>query len=534
MARRRKAPRSFEQNIADRIVSYFAPETGLKRLKARAQLSGAGSNSGYIGGRRDRRAMQNWYTQQSSVDADVLPQLPDLRSRSRDLSRNVPIATGAINTNITNIVGEGIKVKPQIDREYLGISEEKAEQLRKDILREYKLFMKTADFRRLMTDSERQRLALRSCFESGDVCIVRRYRKDKGDVYGTKLQIVEADRLSNPGRSANNDNFVDGVEVDGDGVPVAYHFANRHPFDVKNTATTWKRIKARSDRGTPEVLHIYSHLRPGQTRGIPYMAPIIEALKQLGDYADAEVKAAVISAMFTVFVTSGLDDEDGPLDDDENSSLAANEIGLGPGAVVDLAPGEEIQQADPKRPNDKFEPFVQAFLRMIGTALELPYEMLIKHFTASYSASRAALEMAWQFFRCHRTWFAEKFCQPIYEWFFEEAVALGRIAAPGFFSDPLAREAYCSAHWIGPANISLDPLKEAKADEVDLNIGTKTREEIVMERTGGSFEHKHEQLVREKKMRDRDGLTPTSMPEQSSTPPDQGEGEEEEDQRDAA
>ncbi len=42
--------------------------------------------------------------------------------------------------------------------------------------------------------------------------------------------------------------------------------------------------------------------RPGQRRGVPVLAPVIEALKQLGRYTDAELVAAVVSGLFTVFV----------------------------------------------------------------------------------------------------------------------------------------------------------------------------------------------------------------------------------------
>ncbi|WP_162803227.1 phage portal protein [Salmonella enterica] len=73
-----------------------------------------------------------------------------------------------------------------------------------------------------------------------------------------------------------------------------------------------------------------------------------------------------------------------------------------------------------------------AICRQIGAALELPYELLVKHFTASYSASRAALLEARKMFRMRREWMVLSFCQPIYEEWLSEAVAKGRVIAPGF------------------------------------------------------------------------------------------------------
>lgn len=50
-----------------------------------------------------------------------------------------------------------------------------------------------------------------------------------------------------------------------------------------------------------------------------------------------------------------------------------------------------------------------------------------------------------------------------YEEFITEAVARGRLQAPGFFLDPAIRAAWCGTEWYGTAQGQIDPLKEAKA-----------------------------------------------------------------------
>ena len=97
--------------------------------------------------------------------------------------------------------------------------------------------------------------------------------------------------------------------------------------------------------------------------------------------------------------------------------------------------------------------------RTVGAALEMPYEVLLKEFTSSYSASRGALLEAWEAFRMRRSWLVEAFCRPVYERWLTEAVAVGRVQAPGFFADPLLRSAWCGAQWIGPVQGQLDPKK---------------------------------------------------------------------------
>jgi len=80
-------------NIIDRAVSFFDPVRGVRRLRARATMALAG---GYIGGSKSRRGLKMWTTYGHDADSDILPDLPTLRERSRDLIRNNPLATGAI------------------------------------------------------------------------------------------------------------------------------------------------------------------------------------------------------------------------------------------------------------------------------------------------------------------------------------------------------------------------------------------------------------------------------------------------------
>jgi len=482
-------------NIVDRLVGFFAPGKGLARVRDRTML--ASLTGGFKGGKRDRRATKNWRPGGGSANADLLPELATLRDRNRDLARNVPIATGAIATSKTHVIGEGLKLNAQCNREILGITDEAAAAFNKLAEREWSLFCSTADFTRVQHFADMQALLFGGVLESGDIFAIRRYRRDPGQVYGTKVQVVEADRVSNPRWGADTELLTGGVEHDASGVPVAVHIANRHPGDLRIKVIEWRRVPLRFNDGRPIVLHLFDRLRPDQSRGAPYLAPVIEMLKSLGDFTDAEVRGALVAAMFAVFVTKSPDAESSPLPTSEEGVNGKDEIELGSGAVVDLADGEDIKIASGARPNPQFDAFMTSILRQIGVALELPFELLVKHFTASYSASRAALEMAYHTFRRRRSWFARNLCQPVYEWFMEEAVLLGRLTCPGYFDDPLIRAAWCQASWSGPVRLSLNPKLEAEADEIDVRNRVKTRQEVMTERTGGDFDQKLEQGKRE-------------------------------------
>lgn len=511
------------QTWLDKAVAWVSPAAGHRRMEARRIMADVG---GWEGGKRDKRSTRFWRPGETSARQLVADDLKDLRARARDLVRNVPLATGAVATTVTNVVGDGIALKPQPNRDRLGLTEEAADAWAKTTLEEWELFCERADFTGRLTFDEIQGLVLRSVLEAGDVFAVRRSRLRVGDTYGLKIQLIEAERVSNPNDGQDKPDMVSGVRLDGDGYPTGYSVRSGYADDggmAGANKATWKTYTSIGFDGRPLIMHLYTMTRPDQPRGVPFLAPVIEAIRQLGRYSSAEIDAAVINSFFTVLlkpaVIEGDNDESliGELLTDSTDN-GPKEVKLGPGAFVELAPGEDVAFADPKRPNANFDGFTQAMMRQIGTALELPYEVLMKSFTSSYSASRAALEMAWQFFRMRRSWLAWKFCQPTYEMFLAEAVATGRIAAPGFFTDPLVRAAWSAADWVGPSRIQLDPQKEASADEIDLRIGVKTRDQIVTERTGGSWERKHEQLARERARRLEDDLEaetpdPNAMPE---------------------
>ncbi len=223
--------------------------------------------------------------------------------------------------------------------------------------------------------------------------------------------------------------------------PVRYHVLNTHPGDIYylgGAVQRWSGIPARGRRSRERIAFLlYRRLRPGQLRGVPYLAPVIESLKQLSEYSEAELMAAVVSAMFTVFIKAEGGEGLAPIDANDPNPPAASEYKLGSGAILDLMPGEDIQIADPKRPNAAYDPFVQSILRQIGVALELPFEILIKHFTRSYSAARASMLEAWRFFLTRRQWLATSFCQPIYTWVISEAVArISRAASCSTIAGP--------------------------------------------------------------------------------------------------
>ena len=161
-----------------------------------------------------------------------------------------------------------------------------------------------------------------------------------------------------------------------------------------------------------------------------------------------------------------------------------------------------------------------SILRQIGVALEIPLELLIMHFTASYSASRAALEQAWKFFRSRREFLVAKFCMPVYEAWLTESVQLGRVAAPGFLDgDPSIRAAYLGCTWTGPAKGHIQPHQEIKGEAEAYDLGIKSLDEITAEATGRNWEQVQAQRVKEMRQMAKDAATVPTLGRQTRDAP---------------
>jgi lambda family phage portal protein len=464
---------------------------------------------GYEGARR-KRSNANWAVTSGSASADIIPDLVDLRERSRDLDRNHPLASGAVSGVVINAVGTGLSCHPQIDRELLGLSERVADAWQ---LQAWRIFDAWAagtacDYAGQLHFNEMQEVALRSALVSGDAFGLKRFVPKRR--VGFAVQLLEGDRCSTPLAMAADQAVRGGIRFEPSGRPSTFYFTKRHPGDLRPGLVEHEPVPAVVD-GRPMVMHIYKATRSEQPRGVPYLAPVIDMLRQIGLYSQSEVEAAVVAGFFTVFIKSERGDD--PLDAGGDANDA--ELKLGKGAIVGMRPGESIETANPGRPNANFDPFWQSMMCQVGVALDLPAEVLLKRFSASYSASKANLIEAWKTFRWRRKWLVQRFCQPCYEEVIGEAVARGMLAAPGFFDDELIRRAYLGTKWTGPAMGQIDPVKETAAAETMVANGWKTNEEVTAELTGGDWDDNVRRLARENAMKRDAGMIAASPVDES-------------------
>lgn len=497
-------------NLLDRAIATISPEKALKREVAKKRLSMVNSGYGNYGANGTKKSVIGWTHGGGSHREDIEDNIDPLRQRSRDLYYGGSnLATGAVKRLRTNTVGVGLHLKASIDEEVLKILPEQARELEEAIEREFSHWADSTncDMERLDNFYQLQQLALLNALLSGDSFALMKTSKRTGSIYDLRIELIEADRISTPDTERVNPLFCEGVEKNEDGEVVAYHISKFHPLSFTDrNPREWVRVAAYGEKtGRRNILHVMNRERIGQVRGVPFLSPVIETIKQLGRYTEAEVLAAVINGLFTVFIEKESTSDDVPFGEAVPEELQVDaedegSIELAPGAVIDLGEGEKANMVNPGRPNPNFDPFVIAVIKQIGAALEIPYEILIMAFNSNYSASRAAILEFFKVVKMYRAWFVTDFCQPIYEEWLSEAVAKGRIKAPGFFSDPIIKSAYCSAEWSGPSAGQLDPTKEVQAADLRVQGGYSTREREARELTGTDFYKNVKQRKREEEL----------------------------------
>jgi len=466
----------------DRAITALSPRWGFRRAQARAATRVL--NTAYRSAEKTR-LRGDWNPLGGSADADLLPDLATLRERSRDLHRNNAHAAAITGTIVENEIGTGIRPQCRLDRKALGLDNDTALGFERAAERIWKRWAPRADAQNRMSLYEIQVLLKRQIIENGEVlALPLMLPEDRARPLSLALEVLEADRLETPPGRRQDPTIRDGVELGARGEPVAYWIRKHHPGDLLlgrggvgvSSQTEHVRYPAVNAAGRPNVFHLYAVKRPGQTRGEPFYAPVLDTFKDLGDVIEATVVRERVKACFSAFVT-----KTNPLDaalgagGTNGAGQRLNE--LEPGMMEYLQPGESVTFGDPTGTGDTFDPFVNAMLRSMGAALGLPLELVLKDFSkTNYSSARAALLEARRFFRGGQMWMAQRFCQPVWEMVLDEAWLRELLPPVVLFGDQ--RDYWVQARWIAPGWGWVDPVKEVESSEraVAANISTLAEE----------------------------------------------------------
>ncbi|WP_415034447.1 phage portal protein [Azonexus sp.] len=490
-----------------------------RHIKAPPGPSGAVASSHHAASSSDL-AMHGWNPIAASADADLLPDLDTLMSRSRDLARNNGLVAGGFQTLRDNIVGSVLKLSATPDYRLLGWTRDQAlawENIAEAKFRSYAEMPGEVDAGRTLDLLGLTLQALTGALTNGDAIALPIWKPRPDARWATRIKLIEADRLCTPAHLEHRDDWRGGIQFDNDGAPINYAFLKRHPGDAYGLFSAgagvkeWEIVPAFTAWGRRRVIHLHDKERTGQSRGKPILTAVMKEFHMAGKYSSNELQASVASSLVAAFLESDLDQEsagalfgnDPRAEWNKSVKQAQGLRKLEGAAVIPLPVGAKVSTFTPGRPNQAFEAFMLAVLRHIAAGMNMPYELLLKDFSkTNYSSARAAMLEAWRYFNGRRRWLMTTWLKPIYELWLEEAINAGEIEAPNFYAQ---RYAYTRCRFIFGGKGWVDPVKEAQAAILRVAGGLSTMENECAEQ-GQDYEEIMDQQQVEQTMRAERGL----------------------------
>ena len=441
------------------------------------------------------RLFADFVGSERSSDSELYPVISRMRARTRDLSRNNEYAKRYLELMKSNVVGDrgfALQVKAQ---DSVGKLDQSGNQMIEDAFKNWgRLGNPTTDGK--MTWLDAQKLAIESLARDGEVIIIKHRSSRFKDSFA--IQFVEPDMLDEKKneRLPNGNEIRMGVELDQFKRPIAYHFLTYHPgdYDFATQTRSPKHIRMPADR----VIHIFKSLRAGQTRGEPWMAPALTAMKQLDGFREAAIVNARIGASKMGFFTSP--SGDGFVADDMDGSVPI--MDASPGTFHQLPAGVELSTFDVDYPSNEFEKFHTAVLRGVASGLGVSYTSLSNDLEGtSYSSIRQGALEERDFYRNLQQFFIDHFVRPVYESWLASAM---EIAA---FNIPIRQfERFSAASdFRGRAWSWVDPQKEMNAAVMGLQNGVLSLNDVASQ-YGKDTEELLAQIQRDKALMEQFGV----------------------------
>ncbi len=178
-------------NLLEKTIATVAPGMALKRLGNKKKLEILNTGYSNHGANTFKKSMLGWLYKGGSVKQDIYKNRSILVQRSRDLYMGAPLATGAIKTIATNVVGSGLKLKPTLDFETLGMTRENSQVLQNKIEKEFNYWSNCKiDQQGVLNFYQLQELVFLTTLLNGECFIKLNYFETPLNPYLLKLQMI--------------------------------------------------------------------------------------------------------------------------------------------------------------------------------------------------------------------------------------------------------------------------------------------------------------------------------------------------------
>lgn len=398
-----------------------------------------------------------------------------LRRRSHAAVRNNPYAFSAIDRRVSSTIGTGIVPKPKHKKKEIRIA---LQQLWED-------WGEEADADCVTDIYGLQALSCRAVEEAGECFLrIRIRRPEDGLAVPMQLQVMESEFVPYDKNELlkNGNRIMAGIEFNGIGQRVAYWMYPNHPGDGRLMPAAANNIPVRIPAN--QVLHIYEPLRPGQIRGVPVLAPVLAKLTALDEFDDAVLFRQEVSNLFAGFITKPAP-EDPEIDPVTGQAVETDQdgftpmVGLEPGSMQELLPGEEVNFSDPPDAGNTYPDFMRQQLQAAAAGAGLPYELLTGDLReVNDRVIRVVLnEFRRRIEQRQFGVYVHQLCRPVRTAWLDLAVLSGAIQLPDYNKK---RREYLRTRWIPQGWAYIHPLQDVQTKRLEVRAGFKSRSEVAL------------------------------------------------------
>jgi lambda family phage portal protein len=442
-----------------------------------------------------RKILELFKVQKATSNQALGGNLPNLVNQCRHLERNCPSARAISEGWVADVVGTGIDVAP-----------DSGSSGRDKVIRE--AWLEWAECAGVDGTSlwELQAQAMREVTTAGSFLwrfVILPERAQSGKL-PLAIMPIEVEWLSpipiEP--VPNGVIFVNGVEMDRIGGPIAYHLIDPN---FVGDITKGERVSAHL------ICHGFEKRRPFQALGEPILAPLVERLKQEEDLIKTELQSAQIGANFAVVLESEYHD-DATTDDGESVT------DVSPGTVVRLTPGEVAKAFQSTRPSQLIAPFREMLRGDLAAAGRVPVKWLNRDYSsATFMNTRMEQADSKRMHKATQNWLARHVATRPYLEVLPWILLARGIAIP---ADRTASKKIVGHKVLPDLPEYVDPLKDGEAALQNVNGNLSTLEEECSSR-GKDWQKIALQRAEEKKFLDGLGL---SVPDPNAPPPSKDAG----------
>lgn len=378
----------------------------------------------------------------SDINVDLAGELPTLRRRCQYEQSNNPFLAGMIETHTVDLIGrDGPRLQVVSDDDNYN---SRLEAIWKEVYQDLDAFGDAGGADILTT-------CVGLWWTAGEHLLQVTTNNSADTLVKLRALLIDPDLLNTPMGEVGADNITLGIQRDRNGRRSVYHIDQ-----VERRGDSAYRTGQSRPLPASAIRHQFRRVVPGQERGIPWMAPSLDAAADLRDF-DAEVMTAARNAAANSVLLSTTH-PDAPY-------LAINaSIDIERGTVGTVPPGWEPTNVTANHPVPRYVEYRAERQRDLGRPAQMPL-MLIRLGSEdhSYSSARFDAQVYLRALLHLHGWTERQTLNPLLDMVAREA----RLAR-----ELRTRPQFVTYEWTWPRPPHVDPKKEAEAETIFLQNGT--------------------------------------------------------------